>query len=227
MKKIICIFSIMVALLMTTSCFQHYLSKEIETTKPSAEIGSFNSISMMAACEISVEIGDFDDVKIKGDSVLVENIVIENKKGCLVIKEKNNSVIHHGSVKIDLRCPALQTIEMKGAGSVNINGENKSDTMSINMNGAGSIKTDRIISKELSANVNGTGSLKLDNVTADNISLNMNGVGSLNANFTSSGALNCSMNGVGSVNLKGRVKSINQKTNGVGKINTKELIVGE
>ncbi len=227
MKKIVCLFSFMAIMLMTISCYNLLQSKEIETTKPSAEIGSFNSISMMAACDISVGIGDFSDLKIKGDSVLVENLIIENHNGCLVIKEKKGTVIHNGSVNIELSCPSLQTIEMKGAGSVNINGENKSDTVSIEMDGAGSINAERIISKKLTTNANGTGSIKLDNVTADDISLNMNGVGSMNATFTSSGKVDCSINGVGSVNLKGHVKSIHKKTNGVGQINTNELEVDE
>ena len=116
---------------------------------------------------------------------------------------------------------------MFGAGSVVLKGDIKSDAFSIKMEGAGSVKAERIISQGLSVNIKGAGSVNLDDVTAEEIQMEMKGVGSLFANFTSSGALDCSLDGVGSINLQGQVKTFRHNASGVGSINADKLKVGD
>ena len=81
----------------------------------------------------------------------------------------------------------MKGIDHDGAGSVCLNGEIKSDSMTLNLTGVGSIEAERIICGNLSVHDNGTGSVTLKAVTADDASLFLNGVGSMDANFISSG----------------------------------------
>ena len=227
MRKIFFTFSMMAVVLLATSCFKSRESKEIVEVEKSADIGLFDQIRIIAPCSLSFEAGDTVIVKMNGDSKLVENIVFENEDGCLVIKEDHNLRFRNGDVHIMLVAPTLQALDLQGAGTVQLNGEVKADDMSINMEGAGTIKAEKIVCRSLSANVKGAGSISLKDVTSEDASLNMNGVGSLDAKFTDSGALNCSINGVGSVNLHGNVKSFKKQVNGVGHINADKLKVGE
>ena len=227
MKKLSFLFAMMALMTITAACRHSSISNHDEEKELEAKIGSFDRIRIQTACELTFEIGESAKVTMSGDASLVDHVILDKQDGCLIIKEGRKRLIHNGDLHIRVVSPTLSGIDLQGAGNVQLNGEIKSESMTINMNGAGAIDAERIICGQLTADVNGAGAITLKNVTADDISLKMNGVGSLEANFTSSGNLTCSMNGVGSMDLRGQVKSFSKKANGVGNIDADRLKVGE
>ena len=229
MKRNIFLLAALAAALLCTSCLKNlrHDPNEPKKTHKIDDIGDFDKISVQAPCELIYEPSDSVKVVVSGGESLVDNIAIVNEDGRLIIKEKKNDFFHNGSVKVVVRSQALQALDLEGAGSAQLKGEIKSDALSFNMNGAGSIMAESIHSDVLKVNVDGTGSVSLQDVTANDISMTMNGVGSVDATFSNSGSLNCAINGVGTFNLKGQVKSYKCETNGVGSVNTKELQVGD
>ena len=213
--------------LIAISCNQKRKSENVTETKEAANVGTFNRIRIQAPCSLTCEMGDTTKVVVDGDSDFLDNISLDNNDGCLVIKKKRNITFQDARCDINVVTPALQSIDLLGAGSVVLKGDIKADAFSIKMEGAGSVKSERIISQSLSVSLKGAGSVDLDDVTAEDIQMEMKGVGSLFANFTSSGALDCSLDGVGSVNLQGQVKTFRHKESGVGSINADKLKVGE
>lgn len=213
--------------LIAMSCNQKRKSENVTEIKEAADVGTFNRIRIQAPCNLTYEMGDTMKVVVDGDSDFVNNISLDNNDGCLVIKKKRDILFQDAECNINVVTPTLQSIDLLGAGSVVLKGDVKSDVFSIKMEGAGSVKSERIISQALSVSIKGAGSVNLDDVTAEEIQMEIKGVGSLFANFTSSGALDCSLDGVGSVNLQGQVKTFRHKASGVGSINADKLKVGE
>ena len=220
-------FVILAFALFAISCNQKRKSENVTEIKETADVGSFNRIRIQAPCSLTYEMGDTIKVVVDGDSDFVNNISLENNDGCLVVKKKRDITFQDERCDIYVVSPSLQSIDLLGAGSVDLKGDIKANAFSINMEGAGSVKSERIISQTLSVNIKGAGSVNLDDVTSEDIKMEMKGVGSLFANFTSSGALDCSLDGVGSVNLQGKVKTFRHKESGVGSINADKLKVGE
>lgn len=217
----------MTLMVIATACRRTSESENTEEKEITAQIGSFDRIRIQTACSLIFDIADSSKLTMSGSASVVDDVILDKQDGCLVIKQSGKRIFRNHKLVIKVSSPALKGIDLEGAGDVSLNGEIKSDSMVLNMNGAGSIEAERIICRDLSAHVKGAGSITLKEVTADNASLSMNGVGSVDANFISSGSLNCDLDGVGSIDLKGQVKSLSKRVNGVGSINAGQLKVGE
>ena len=134
-------------------------------------------------------------------------------------------VDHSEKADIYVSSPDLISVVMRGAGDFEAKNLLDTDTLNVELNGAGNIDFDRIVCDEAYLIVKGAGNLEVDKLTANRTKIAMLGVGNADVEFVNAGHVDCLLSGVGNIDLEGTVKSLSKNVRGTGNIDTTELMV--
>ena len=132
---------------------------------------------------------------------------------------------HSEKADIYVSSPDLISVVMRGAGDFEAKNLLDTDTLNVELNGAGNIDFDRIVCDEAYLIVKGAGNLEVDKLTANRTKIAMLGVGNADVEFKNAGHVDCLLSGVGNIDLEGTVKSLSNNVRGTGNIDTTELMV--
>ena len=199
-----------------------------KVTKQLKGLPYFNKIVLDGALDVEFSQASRGGVAIKGRKSIVENVKVKVKGQTLYISlgEKDWFRVDR-SEKSDIyvSSPDLISVVMRGAGDFEAKNLLDTDTLNVELNGAGNIDFDRIVCDEAYLVVKGAGNLEVDKLTANRTKIAMLGVGNADVEFKNAGHVDCLLSGVGNIDLEGTVKSLSKNVRGTGNIDTTELMV--
>ena len=105
-------------------------------------------------------------------------------------------------------------------------GEVDTDTLDIQLLGAGNVEFDNIVCDNAYFFLRGAGNIEVDNITSQNTEIQLMGVGEADVNFVNSGNLKCVLRGVGNIDVEGDVRTFTKSVSGTGSIDADKLRVG-
>lgn len=199
-----------------------------KVTKKLKSLPYFNKVVLDGALDVEFSQASRGGVAIKGRKSIVENVKVKVKNQTLYLSldEKDWFRVDR-SVKADIyvSSPDLISVVMRGAGDFEAKNLLDTDTLNVELNGAGNIDFDRIVCDEAYLIVKGAGNLEVDKLTANRTKIAMLGVGNADVEFKNAGHVDCLLSGVGNIDLEGTVKSLSKNVRGTGNIDTTELMV--
>jgi len=232
MKQLIVILS---ALVLFSSCRYKHIQGNGIIAKQSRTAAKANRIKMAGNFEVEISQASTTSIQIEGDENLLPFIIVEDRGGYLVIKERDYfSYSSTDGIKIFISTPNLEEVILAGSG--NIIGKSKfigSDKLVLKIAGSGDMKmevnTPRVESeiagsgtisikgetKEENIKIAGVGNFYADELKAENAKVSIAGSGDVKV-FAAS-ELEVNIAGAGSVFYKGN-PNLKQKVAGSGDI---------
>ena len=199
-----------------------------KVTKQLKSLPYFNKIVLDGALDVEFSQASRGGVAIKGRKSIVENVKVKVKNQTLYLSLDEKDwfrVDHSEKADIYVSSPDLISVVMRGAGDFEAKDLLDTDTLNVELNGAGNIDFDRIVCDEAYLIVKGAGNLEVDKLTANRAKIAMLGVGNADVEFKNAGHVDCLLSGVGNIDLEGTVKSLSKNVRGTGNIDTTELMV--
>ena len=199
-----------------------------KVTKKLKSLPYFNKIVLDGALDVEFSQASRGGVAIKGRKSIVENVKVKVKNQTLYLSLDEKDwfrVDRSEKADIYVSSPDLISVVMRGAGDFEAKNLLDTDTLNVELNGAGNIDFDRIVCDEAYLIVKGAGNLEVDKLTANRTKIAMLGVGNADVEFKNAGHVDCLLSGVGNIDLEGTVKSLSKNVRGTGNIDTTELMV--
>lgn len=199
-----------------------------KVTKQLKSLPYFNKVVLDGALDVEFSQASRGGVAIKGRKSIVENVKVKVKNQTLYLSLDEKDwfrVDHSEKADIYVSSPDLISVVMRGAGDFEAKNLLDTDTLNVELNGAGNIDFDRIVCDEAYLIVKGAGNLEVDKLTANRTKIAMLGVGNADVEFVNAGHVDCLLSGVGNIDLEGTVKSLSKNVRGTGNIDTTELMV--
>ena len=199
-----------------------------KVTKKLKSLPYFNKIVLDGALDVEFSQASRGGVAIKGRKSIVENVKVKVKNQTLYLSLDEKDwfrVDRSEKADIYVSSPDLISVVMRGAGDFEAKNLLDTDTLNVELNGAGNIDFDRIVCDEAYLVVKGAGNLEVDKLTANRTKIAMLGVGNADVEFKNAGHVDCLLSGVGNIDLEGTVKSLSKNVRGTGNIDTTELMV--
>ena len=199
-----------------------------KVTKKLKSLPYFNKVVLDGALDVEFSQASRGGVAIKGRKSIVDNVKVKVKNQTLYLSLDEKDwfrVDHSEKADIYVSSPDLISVVMRGAGDFEAKNLLDTDTLNVELNGAGNIDFDRIVCDEAYLIVKGAGNLEVDKLTANRTKIAMLGVGNADVKFKNAGHVDCLLSGVGNIDLEGTVKSLSKNVRGTGNIDTTELMV--
>lgn len=199
-----------------------------KVTKQLKGLPYFNKIVLDGALDVEFSQASRGGVAVKGRKSIVENVKVKVKNQTLYLSLDEKDwfrVDRSEKADIYVSSPDLISVVMRGAGDFEAKNLLDTDTLNVELNGAGNIDFDRIVCDEAYLVVKGAGNLEVDKLTANRTKIAMLGVGNADVEFKNAGHVDCLLSGVGNIDLEGTVKSLSKNVRGTGNIDTTELMV--
>lgn len=174
--------------------------------------GDFKHVAEEGAAIVDITVGPPQSVKIEGDDNIVPLVKTRVEGGTLIISMKE-SVKTVEKLRVTISMPALEGVQLDGAGSIHIHGMS-GPKLEAGINGAGQIVASGSVD-DLNASINGAGKLLLSDLPADTASASVHGTGRIEVWAKKS--LAASISGVGVIRYRGN-PDISKSIQGVGKI---------
>jgi hypothetical protein len=178
-------------------------------------VGAFQSIKLDGAAQLDVLVGPAPSLSIIGSqgaraaftSHVADDELRLDSHGSLWKPDL-------GKVKVRVTVPQLRALKVSGAGQITVSGMS-GDALDVSIDGASSLEANGQVGT-LTVSMNGAGSMDLSRLEAVSATVTTNGAGSIEVNAT--GSLTATVNGVGSINYYGKPAKVTTAINGVGSI---------
>lgn len=214
MKNFKALLSTLLMIVLTT--FLSFAQKDAITSK-SFSIEPFTSVKSDVVATIIYTQSDDVSMKAKGEKDMVDKLKIKQRNGLIEISRKKKfSFRKKSSVVIYLSSPSIESIEIDGVGTWQLNGKVKTDNLTINSKGVGKFEALDLETNTVSLKKSGVGSITLKGV-ADSIKVISDGVGGVDTKNLNARYAKVNSSGVGSVKCFAS-DGIDLHNNGVGSI---------
>jgi hypothetical protein len=179
-------------------------------------LDAFHSIDLRGAAQLDVLVGPHQTVVVEAAPEMLSHVKTTVIHGELVVEQDSIGWLkpHHGSLKLRLTLPKLNSLALNGAGHITVTGLAGGATSMV-LSGAGDLEASGKLDT-LTARLNGAGNADLSHVTAGSATVAVNGAGNLVVQAT--GSLDAKLNGVGSIHYIGTPAQLTTEINGVGSI---------
>jgi hypothetical protein len=175
--------------------------------------GSFHAVELKGVAAVEIKLDATTRVEVTGDAEAIGSVTTDVKNGALIIDTRGDLHAQH-NLLVTIATPTLDAIALAGTGSIRVAGV-KSPAFAIALSGAGAIDVAGA-TDTLTVELSGAGGLHAKNLTAKTVSVAVSGTG--NAAVTASEALTASLNGVGHVDVYGHPRSVSKNVNGIGRV---------
>ena len=180
----------------------------------SQNVSGFNQVSVDGSGTLIITQGDKESLTVEAEDNLMQYIKTNVSSNVLNIRI-NNPVVPTKPIKYYLTVKDLNSITYAGGGKIQSNGL-KTDSLTVNINGAGEGSLSNLNVNALKIIISGAGKLTMSG-TANNQDISISGAGEYNAGNLISKIATININGAG----RGTVKvsgSLNAVVNGAGQI---------
>jgi len=233
-KKAIVAIAVMAVAVLAMSC-TFKVNKTVthsKTTKTytGSAVKPFDRIIIDAFCDVRYVQGDSTCVSISyADPEDFAALDIKNQDGRFVIGYKTSHKVTRlrddDMLKVVITTPDLIEVDMSGAGQFWSGNPIDTDTLLLQLKGAGKISISTLVCDRLQTELKGAGKISLGPITAQECDIQLKGVGKIDADFDHSNKVDCDILGVGKIKLSGKVGQYNANVLGTGKIDRSDLVV--
>lgn len=188
----------------------------------------FNKVVLDGVLDVSFRQADSLGVSIKGRKNVAKNVIVKIDGETLMISLSTKDLLRFDrseKAQVYISSPDLIGVVMKGAGSFTAHDGIDTDTLNVQLLGAGDIDFESVICDKANFNIRGAGNIEVDKLTAQSTEISLLGVGNAEIDFVNSGDVSCILKGVGNIELEGDVRSLQTSKQGTGKIDTDDLRV--
>jgi len=233
MKHFILIGSIVLSLMVIgLSACMNTIKGNGNVSEENRDVTQFTSIDVRGAYKIFIRQGEKEELAVRADENLQDNIHCKVDGKTLKIWNERN-IINATELKLFITVKDLEKIEISGACKLKSKSEIKGDNLKIDISGAAKVDMQVDINqididlsggsesnlsgkaKDVSVDISGAGDLNALNLETDNFDIDISGAG--RAKVFANKELNASISGAGKVEYKGNPQ-INQDISGAGSI---------
>lgn len=213
MTKIISkILTTLLVLIAMNSCILGTIIGNGRIVSTERTVNNFYEVDTDFVGDVNIKQGSVQEVRVTGDSNILEYITTTVKQGVLTINSTMNYSSARG-ISVDITVPDINSVYVNGVGDVDIE-EFYTDRLTLITDGVGSIKASGQV-VTLTAEVHGVGDLELKNLLSSDATALVDGVGDIeiHANRT----LDLRVDGVGDITYYGNAH-VTLRDEGVGSI---------
>lgn len=225
------------SLLFITSCAQETVNGNGKMKTEIRKVSSnFNSVESAGAFDVIIKDAVQDgNIKLEGESNVLEKIEVKLEGSTLVLKQKPGFNFRNTkNVTIILNGQNLQSIGLSGSGNITTEGIQKVNSFNAGLSGSGNVNV-KVSAKNIKAGISGSGNINLKG-NSDNAEYGVSGSGDIhafdlkssevevgisgsgNVKLTANESLKASIAGSGDVYYKGNPQNLNVKSGGSGDV---------
>lgn len=238
MKKLL---SLSLVLLLTASCSAQW-GKRVKgngnVTTIERSVGEYDAIGLSGWFDVDLVAGTEGEIKLEGESNLLEYIRTEVKNGKLSIKVEKGYNLKPSSwedgIRITVPVESVNAIALSGSGDIVGKTTIKSNNFKTAMSGSGDITLDVQAStidasmsgsgditlngstRDFEATISGSGDIKAYGLEADNVDATVSG--SADIKVTANKMLTARVSGSGDISYRGNPEKVDTKASGSGDI---------
>lgn len=238
MKKLL---SLSLVLLLTASCSAQW-GKRVKgngnVTTIERSVGEYDAIGLSGWFDVDLVAGTEGEIKLEGESNLLEYIRTEVKNGKLSIKVEKGYNLKPSSwedgIRITVPVESVNAIALSGSGDIVGKTTIKSNNFKTAMSGSGDITLDVEAStidasmsgsgditlngstRDFEATISGSGDIKAYGLEADNVDATVSG--SADIKVTANKMLTARVSGSGDISYRGNPEKVDTKASGSGDI---------
>lgn len=189
-------------------------------TEKTFEVGDFSRVELSVPADVTYTLSDTPSVLVRVDENLMEKITVSEENGLLTVKPTEKSFRNFKKLEIRLSSSSLASLQCDGAVDFNCAGPVRSETFSLECNGAADVEMENLDAKTVSFVVNGAGDIDARLADADQVSLKISGAGDANLSGKTR-EVQVEVNGAGDVDLSRLdYENLVKKVNGMGSVKT-------
>ena len=189
-------------------------------TEKTFEVGDFSRVELSVPADVTYTLSDTPSVLVRVDENLMEKITVSEENGLLTVKPTEKSFRNFKKLEIRLSSSSLASLQCDGAVDFNCAGPVRSETFSLECNGAAEVEMENLDAKTVSFVVNGAGDIDVSLADADQVSLKISGAGDANLSGKTR-EVQVEVNGAGDVDLSRLdYENLVKKVNGMGSVKT-------
>ena len=214
--------ALLVFLLSTTlSCAQWGNGKKMkgngDITTETRSTGSYDGLKAAGPMDFKLVQGTEGEISIKGDSNLMEYIIIEVKGDKLIVKVKDGYNLKPSqNIEITVPYKSISSVSLAGSGDIENSGIIKADKFKVALAGSGDIKLNAA-SQSLESSIAGSGDIKLIGSTK-NLTTKIAGSGDFDGSHLKSTNVTAKITGSGDVKYSGKPTNKDTKLTGSGSV---------
>jgi len=221
MRKIISVI-VVAAFLVTTSssCEEESLigiQGKGDIVSKTIEIQPINGIDLDINGNVIISKGDNQEIRIKAQNNIIENIKTNVKNGVWDIDFDKN-VLLHKDITIYITVPEIKELSVSGSGNITSSSNFSSSNLEINISGSGYINFNTK-ANHIKSHISGSGEIDLSGTT-NSQDIHISGSGSYNGFSCVSNNVDADISGSGNCNISVN-KELNAKISGSGDIKYK------
>lgn len=191
-----------------------------QTAERRINAAGFTAVTMQGDMNVVIEHGDRIEVIARGSQAALADLDPVVEKGVLRLKEKKGLVRERLRVKDDIatifiRMPTLTSFALAGAGNVTLK-EVKANDLEMKIAGSGDIDATGTC-KTLSLRLAGSGDVNAKDLKCQSVDVKIAGAGDVSTYAAQD--FNATIMGAGDINVYGNPKNRNRKVFGAGDIN--------
>jgi hypothetical protein len=174
---------------------------------------AFTAVDLAATNEMTVQVGEPQQVLIRADDNLLDKVVTQVRAGVLVVSD-GGSFTTRSPMSVIVTVPSLQSATLSGTGQLNVTGVDAA-TFTARLPGTGTL----IVSgraERVDASVSGDGALTLESLLARDATVTVGGTGSVTVHAT--GSLDATVSGTGAIVYTGHPARVTKNVTGEGSI---------
>jgi hypothetical protein len=202
------------ALLALVGCGAQKEGSGVEAAE-TREVATFSRIELSGEAGVVITVGEAQQVTVRGDDNLLEDVETEVDDGTLEISQPGNVDLQpRAGLTVEVTVPDLEAVEVSGAGNVSIAGL-RGGLFRIDVSGAGNVEASGQIDR-VEAEVSGVGHLRLGTLVAREATVSVSGAGDVEVHATDS--LSASVSGAGDIVYTGGPENVETDVSGAGEI---------
>jgi hypothetical protein len=183
----------------------------------SRDVGPFDRIALSGSADLVVTVGGAQEVTVRGDDNLLDDIDTDVNNGQLEISQDDDLDPEIG-LTVEISTPALEEVDVSGAGDVDVQGV-RGESFRVEVSGAGDVngsgQADRV-----EVEISGAGDVQLAELIAREATVEISGAGNVHVNATES--LDASISGAGDIVYSGNPREVETDVSGAGDITAAE-----
>lgn len=179
-------------------------------------IDDFTELELGGAYNVEVKVGDKPSLVIYGEGNILKYIRTRVDGDKLIIDTKKN-ISPRKEIKIKITVPSLERLESSGACDVYVESIS-GDKFTLDLSGAGSVEVNGKVDR-LDVDISGAASVNAKNLKARDTRVSLSGASS--ADVYASEFIDASVSGVGTINYYGNPKDVKSDISGIGSIHKK------
>lgn len=188
-----------------------------KVVEKSIDITDFNAIDLDGNFDIVYTQGHTTSATIIGNENVIAYHKVEVKDSTLVDHTSEDAPDNMPSIRIIVSSTSLRTINLSGAGDIDIKDNLICENLDISLDGAGDIDIESVDCKMFNASISGAGDISIDNMNCTSVNSNVSGAGDIKLDNTvcaSDAKLNIS--GAGDIKADIKCRFIHVEVAGAG-----------